>query len=431
MPADLPTIDPMPAHSGGVLPWVGGGIGLLRHPTAHFEMLRARHGDTFVLDALGHRFFCVFSPEGVRSLYAQPEEQASFGLATYTLIKAKVPIELLLGRRTHPKSLFGNARVEGYLDTLHDAVGQEIERLGPSGRFEIFAEMRRLGHRLGLGSWCGAEAASAAHIERLIPLFDALDSSESFVRPARTAVTWATKKRAEWRAMAGIEAILGEILAERAGAPPVGDFLDQIYAAYSDLPEADRVRETARDVIVIHMGSQSNLYAALAWTMVNLLTHPDLLARVREGDDVLLEQCANESIRMAQRSITMRQVLKPIEVATGTGVFRLSPGTLLTTMLSATNTSAGPGLDVFDPAHYEGRKLVPEVAVATKELVSTFGHGPHSCPAARFSISAIRVSIRLLLDRYELTPEFTEARPRARQIGGVARAAKPCWVQYR
>jgi hypothetical protein len=157
--------------------------------------------------------------------------------------------------------------VEGYLDTLHDAVAQEIARLGPSGRFEIFAEMRRLGHRLGLGSWCGAEAASARYIERLIPLFDALDSSESFVRPARTALTWATKKRAEWRAMAGIEAILGEILAERASRPPVGDFLDQIYEAYADLPEPDRIRETARDVIVIHMGSQSNLYAALAWTL--------------------------------------------------------------------------------------------------------------------------------------------------------------------
>ncbi len=165
----------------------------------------------------------------------------------------------------------------------------------------------------------------------------------------RTAVTWATKKRAEWRAMAGIEAILGEILAERAGAPPTDDFLDQIYAAYGDLPEEDRVRQTARDVMVIHMGSQSNLYAALAWTMVNLLQHPDLLHRVRQGDDVLLEQCANESIRMAQRSITMRQVLQPIEVDTGAGIFRLAPGTMLTTMLSATNTSVAPGLDVFDP----------------------------------------------------------------------------------
>jgi cytochrome P450 len=430
MATPLPTIDPMPARASGPLPWVDGGLGLLRNPTRLFERLRDRHGDTFVLDAFNHRFFCVYSPAGVRSLYAQPEEEASFGLATYTLIKAKVPIELLLGRRTHPKSLFGNAKVEGYLDNLNLAVAQEIDRLSSSGRFEVFAEMRRLGHRLGLASWCGAEAASPQFVERLIPLFDALDSSESFVRPDRTIVTWATRKRSEWRAMEGIESILGEILAERATTPPVGDFLDQIFAAYADLPYEEQVRGTARDVIVIHMGSQSNLYAALAWTMVNLLLHPELLALVRAGDDALLEQCANESIRMAQRSITMRQVLQPITVDAGDAVYRLAPGTMLTTMLSVTNTTAASGLDRFDPAHYEGRKLRADVPVPTKELVSTFGHGLHSCPAARFSISAIRISVRLLLDRYEFTPEFTSAAPRTRQIGGIARSARPCWVRY-
>ena len=63
--------------------------------------------------------------------------------------------------------------------------------------------------------------------------------------------------------------------------------------------------------------------------------------------------------------------------------------------------------------------------------VSTFGHGRHSCPAQRFSISAIRIAVRRLLERYELAPLFREARPRRRQIGGVARAASPCLVSYR
>jgi cytochrome P450 len=426
-----PTVSPLPPMVGGRLPWVGGGLGLLHNPTQFFVRQRARHGDTFVLDAFGHRLFCVFSPAGVRSLYAQAEEQASFGMATYTLIKAKVPIELLLGRRNHPKTLFGKAKVETYLANLELAVDQEIDRLGPTGNFEVFAEMRRLGHRLGLASWSGPEAASPEFIDRLIPLFDRLDSSESFVRPDRNVVTWATRKRAERKAMAAIEAILAQIIADRAGQPPADDFLDQIYRSYADLPLDEQMTGTARDVMVIHMGAQSNLYAALAWTFVNLLQRPDLLDRVRHGDDVLLEQCANESIRMAQRSITMRQVLQPIEVDAGDRTYRLSPGTLLTTMLSVTNTSAAPGLEAFDPDHYAGRKLRADVPLPTRELVSTFGHGPHSCPAARFSISAIRTSIRRLLQEYEFTPSFRSASPRPRQIGGVARAAKPCRVEYR
>jgi cytochrome P450 len=426
----LPVVAPLPPVVEGHLPWVGGGLGLLHNPTKFLVRQRARHGDTFVLDAFGHRLFCVFSSAGVRSLYAQPEEQASFGMATYTLIKSKVPIELLLGRRNHPKSLFGNAKVETYLENLDLAVAQEIDRLGHSGSFEVFAEMRRLGHRLGLASWSGAEVTSPEFIDRLIPLFDRLDSSESFVRPDRNLVTWATRKRGERDAMAAIESILSQIIRNRSVQPPADDFLDQIYRSYADLPPDEQMTGTARDVMVIHMGSQSNLYAALAWTFVNLLQRPDLMDRVRHGDDALLEQCANESIRMAQRSITMRQVLQPIDVDAGDNTYRLSPGTLLTTMLSVTNTSAAPGLDVFDPDHYTGRKLSSDVPLLTRELVSTFGHGPHTCPAARFSISAIRASIRLLLLEYEFTPSFRSATPRHRQIGGVARAARPCRVAY-
>ena len=424
-------VEPEPPTVRGALPWVRGGLGLLSDPTAFFARQRARHGDTFVVEAFGHHLFCVFSPEGVRSLYAQPEDRASFGIATYQLIKAKVPVELLLGRRNHPKTLFGSQRVEHYLDHLHQAVDLELTRLGPSGTFEVFSEMRRLGHRLGLASWAGSEAASEPYVERLIPLFDRLDSSESFVRPGQAALTWATRKRREWAAMGGIERIFTEIIEGRAGRPPVDDFLTQILESYSDLSDDERAVAAARDVIVIHMGSQSNLYAALAWTLVNLVQRPDLLERVSAGDDELLDRCANESIRMAQRSITLRQVLTPIEVDTGAGAYRIGPGILLCTMLSSHNTSAAPGLDRFDPDHYEGRRLSPGVPLPTKELVSTFGHGVHSCPAARFSISAIRVATRGLLDRYELTPRFTQAEPRRRQIGGVARAARPCRIRYR
>jgi len=63
-------------------------------------------------------------------------------------------------------------------------------------------------------------------------------------------------------------------------------------------------------------------------------------------------------------------------------------------------------------------------------LVSTFGHGSHACPAQRFAISAIRIAVRRLLEAYDCTPRFTDATPRARQIGAVARAAEPCPVDY-
>jgi cytochrome P450 len=429
----LPDVAPMPPRAAGALPWVGSGLALLRDPTDFFRRRRRALGDTFVVDAFGYRLFCVFSPPALQALYALPEQQASFGLATYELVlKHKLPPELLAGRRNFPHTLFGGQDVEEYLDNLEEAVGLQIAELGEAGTFEVFAAMRRLGHRLGLASWAGREAASARHLDRLIPHFERLDTGDSFVRPAQAFVTAATGKRRERRAMQGIERIVAEILEERRQSRRNGDdYLDRIAASFADLPESERAVAAARDVMLIHMGAQSNLYAALAWALVDLLLRPDLLARVRRGDDALLERCANESIRMAQRSITLRCVLSALDMDDGARVYRLAPGVMITTMLSLTNTSAAPGLERFDPEHYEGRRLSDRVALPARELVSTFGHGRHSCPAQRFSISAIRIAVRRLVDAFDLEARFTRVEPRRRQIGGVARAERPCLVAYR
>ena len=227
-----------------------------------------------------------------------------------------------------------------------------------------------------------------------------------------------------------IERTLGSILVARRGAPPRDDFLEQIDRAWASEPEPARSIGVARDVMLIHMGAQSNLYAALGWTLVDLLLRPALLAAVAAGDDGLLERCASESIRSAQRSLTLRRVMKPLELELEPGKFRLEPGVMIATMLSATNTSAVPELAAYDPAHYEGRRLARGIELPARELVSTFGHGRHACPAQRFSISAIRIALRRLLERYELAPRFTRAAPRRRQLGAVARAERPCEVAY-
>jgi cytochrome P450 len=430
--APLPVVEPMPPRMRATLPWIGSGLDVLRNPTEFFREGRRRLGDTFVVDAFGWRLFCVFSPEGVKRLYDLPEREASFGLATFQLIKSKVPTELLVGRRNTPHRLFAQSDVERYLGNLEEAVRCELDELGPSGTFEIFGRMRRLGHRLGFASWAGREAASPRYLDRLIPLYDLLDSSDSFVRPVQTALTYATGKWRERRALREIELIVAEILRERERTGHGDDdFLAEIDRSFADLPREERERGVARDVVMLHMGAQSNLYAALAWTLVNVLLHPEHRARIEAGDDTLLESCANESIRMAQRSITLRQVLQPVKVDDGRTTYTVAPGAMIATMLSVTNTSSAPGLESFDPSHYDGRKLGDHISLPARELVSTFGHGRHSCPAQRFAISAIRIAIRRLLDRYDLQPDFREAQARPRQLGAVARAAGPCPVRYR
>jgi cytochrome P450 len=419
----------------GVLPWVGPGLSLLHDPTAFFQRTRAQVGDTFLVEAFGYRLFCVFSPEGVKNLWALPEAEASKGVADFGMLAHKVPAELFAGRRTYPHMLFAREDVEVYLDNLVEAVALELEALGSAGELEVFAHCRRLAHRMGLASWGSRRAALPENLEPLIEAFDALDSSESFVHPERAFWTWATGKRRERAALAKIESIYASILAQLPPLPADGatgepGFFDRIRAAWRDVPGPAGASGIARDVVLVHMGSQSNLFAAMAWTLIHLLERPDLLLAVRQGDDALLERCAHESIRLRQRSIVLRRILKPCTLADEHHRYALEPGLSLATMMSVTNTTAAPGLDRFDPDHYRGPVFQRTRELDGKELVTTFGHGAHYCPAARFSVSAIRIATRALIERFELTKRFDAPQPLRRQIGGVARADRPCRIGY-
>jgi cytochrome P450 len=424
-----PSVDPMPPRARGALPWVGAGRALTRDPTAFFTRCRERFGDTFVVDAFGYRLFCVFSPLGVHNLWRLPEEQASKALADLTLLSHKVPIELFEGRRTLPHDLFGRDDVETYLENLRNAVAFELDDLGQAGSIELFTFTKRLAHRMGLASWGGLSALSTEELDTLITHFEQLDASESFVHPHKAMLATATRKRRERRAMRAIEEIFIEAL---TNGPQLGtsDLFSRICASWEGVPSPDREIGIARDVIVVHMGSQSNLFAAMAWTLVYALRDPSLVEQIRQGNDSGLDSFSHEAIRMSQRSIVLRRVVSPIELSDERHTYRLAPGTLVATMLSVTNRSAAPGLDHFDSHNYRGATFLRAGDLPARELVTTYGHAKHTCPAHRFSTSAIRHATRELFERFELTPLFNDPRSLRRQIGGVARADRPCEVAY-
>ncbi|MGZ4755560.1 MAG: cytochrome P450 [Acidimicrobiia bacterium] len=418
-----PFVDPAPPEADITFPWDDPDAA---DPVLALVRSREEHGDTFQVRSGRDRFLFVFSPRALSELYALPENVASKGLADYRMLLRKLPKELFADRRTFAHDLFGAQEVEGYLGHLDTAIDRQIEELGDSGTFDAFELARRLGHRLALGCWMGDAAGVPPRLDRLIADFEQLDGAEAFVHPERVAGT--TDRSNERAALARVEVVVGELLA--AGAPDDG-FLTEIARRWDGESEGERVQGVAGDVVLLHVATMTNLFAALGWTLALVLLDPDVRSRLESGEDGLFDRCALEAIRLGQRSIMMRTVLQPCDLHDGANTYRLEPGLVLATMLPLTNTSAAPGLLAFEPDRWEGRRLRDEAALPTRELVTTFGHGPHRCPAQRFSLSAIGRAVRRLLATYELMPEFEAVRPLPLQIGGVARAADPCPVSYR
>jgi cytochrome P450 len=393
---------------------------------------RAQHGDTFAVETGGDRYLFTFSPTGVESFYALTEQTASKGVADYLMLRRKLPDDIFIGRRILPSMLFRRDDVAGYLTNLDRALEQTTTELGSAGSFDVFDLMRRLGHRMGLASWAGPGSADGAAFERLVLAFDTLDGSDAFVHPDRMAAVAATDKRAERAALEEIaDAIADSVRRFDDGDTQDHDLFGRIVDAWSSESQRSRLHGIALDVALIHIASMSNLAAALGWALVDLLEHPAQLKRVGLDDNAFAQSCALESTRMAQRSIMARTVLSPVTFNTGEIAYQVPPGWTIATLLPLLNMSAAPGLERWDPDRWTRHQLTEKDALPSPMLVTAFGHGKHSCPAQPFSLSAMTAAMTHLVGHYQMTPQWTShPQPVGAQIGGVARAALPCRVDY-
>jgi cytochrome P450 len=417
----------MPPIAAGVeMPWDA----VVSDPVAALADARTTYGETFVVDSGADRYLFTFDPVGVRSFYRLPEVSASKGVADWRMLRRKMPDQIFEGRRVLPHDLFARDDVANYLANLRRALDRELVALGDEGEFEVFALSRRLGHRIGLSSWAGPAGAAAENLDVLVAAFDALDGSESFVRPDVMATLLASDKKEERAALDTITELIGASVAG-FGDQQAHPLFARIVSAWVDEPaEVARVG-VARDVALIHVASMSNLFAALGWSLIDLLEHPSYADAIVAGDRELAESCALESTRLAQRSLMARYVIEPVSLETTDGPVEVAAGNTVATLLPLTNTSSAPGLDEWRPERWRRWRVADTSALAAEELVTAFGHGKHSCPAQPFSLAAMTGAMTAIFGALDLTPRWqTRPIPEPAQIGGVARAAERCPVSY-
>jgi len=125
-------------------------------------------------------------------------------------------------------------------------------------------------------------------------------------------------------------------------------------------------------------------------------------------------------------------VLAPVDLDTGDVTYRVPAAWTIATLLPLLNTSAAPGLDRWDPDRWHRHRIADQDALPSPMLVTAFGHGRHSCPAQPFSLAAMTTAMTRLFRHYRMTPRWTSyPRPVAQQIGGVARTADSCPIDYK
>ena len=247
-------------------------------PVAALGAARAELGDTFEVESGRDRYLFVFSPAGLHAFYALPERDASKGLADYRMLVRKLPEELFSGVRTLAHDLFGAQDVEGYPATSTTRLDLELAELGPEGTLDAFGFARRVAHRLGLACWIGDLAAEPPWFDRLVGELDQLDGADAFVRPAGMAGVATAEKRVERAALAASSSRSASCSPGPTATAVASSTRSRVAGPDTDDPQ--RTQGIAVDVVLLHVATMTNLFAALGWTLAHLALHPDVFGRV-------------------------------------------------------------------------------------------------------------------------------------------------------
>jgi sterol 14alpha-demethylase len=242
-----------------------------------------------------------------------------------------------------------------------------------------------------------------------------------------------------------VEAIMASRAA--AGAPPDGDWdmLDVLMVLKNDAGEprfsADEI--TGMFISMMFAGHHTSSGTA-AWTLIELLRNPDVLAGVvgelddlyRDGREVsfqalreipLLESTLKEALRLHPPLILLMRVAKQdIEI----GGFTVPAGTMVAASPAVSNRIPEdfPEPDRFDPSRY----LEPrQEDLLNRWTWIPFGAGRHRCVGSAFAMMQLKAIFSVILRDYE----FEMAQPSQSYRDDVSKMViqlqQPCVVRYR
>ncbi|GAA2213488.1 lanosterol 14-alpha demethylase [Nonomuraea monospora] len=244
-------------------------------------------------------------------------------------------------------------------------------------------------------------------------------------------------------------ALVEGIMAGRAAAPrpprEERDLLDVLMSIRDDdgTPRFCADQITGMFISMMFAGHHTSSGTA-AWTLIELLRHPPVLAGVvaeldelyADGSEVsfqalreipLLESAIKEALRLHPPLILLLRVAKKEHEVLG---HRVPAGTLVGCSLAVSNRIPQdfPQPDAFDPSRYAEPR---EEDVLNRWTWVPFGAGRHRCVGANFAMIQLKAIFSVLLRDWEFDLAQPPGTYRNDHTKMVVQLARPCRVRYR
>lgn len=250
-------------------------------------------------------------------------------------------------------------------------------------------------------------------------------------------------------ARAGLVELVQQIMDGRSGAPPASDderdLLDVLMSLRAENGAARFSTDQVTGMFISMMfAGHHTTSGTAAWTLIELLRHPEVLDEVvaeldrlhDEGAEVsyqalrempVLESAVKEALRLHPPLILVLRVVKEELEVEG---FRITPGQLVGASPAVSNRLPGdfPDPDAFVPARYLEPRAEDRVNPWTW---IPFGAGRHRCVGAPFAMMQLKAIFSVLLRDFAFELAQPSGTYRNDHTKMVVQLAQPCAVRFR
>jgi sterol 14-demethylase len=349
-------------------------------------------------------------------------------------------------RALHNQSL-RDKFMRGHAETIQREVDRMVTQLDESGEFDLLDFFAELTIYTSSSCLIGPKFREELDV-RYSQVFHGLEQGTdalAFVDPYMDIESFRVRDASR----AELVRMISGITDQRLAAPPPAkedmDLVDVLLSIKDEHGEAQFSADIITGMFISMMfAGHHTTSGTAAWTLIELLRHPEHLAAVvdeldelyADGSDVsyqalreipYLESAIKEALRLHPPLILLlREATVPFEVEG----YTVEPGTLVGASLSLSNRlpEAFPDPDTFDPTRY----LDPRNEdIQNPWNWIPFGAGRHRCVGANFAMMQLKAIFSVLLQDWTFEMAQPPESYRNDHSKMVVQLEQPCRVRYR
>jgi cytochrome P450 len=414
-------------------------LGTWTRPTAFLERSRRRYGSRFTVRLIGQPPMVMISdPQEIKELFQASPEVLHPGEGARILepLVGRHSVILLdegphLEQRKLMLPAFHGERMQRLSGLMTELAENEVESWPREEVVVLHPRLQRLTLEIILRAVFGLERGSQLDSlrELLTRILAFSESPLSLLPPLPPALSRFGPPAQLERLLAQVDELIYSLIDERRGEGAEGDDVLALLLAARHEDESPMTPEELRDELMTALVAGHETTASqLAWAFERLAREPAVLARLHveldEGEDEsYLTATINEILRLQPvlPNAEPRLVKQPVEI----GGVRYPRGVAL---------FANAYLVHHDPAIYpDPYAMRPERFLEQQPGTYTwipFGGGRRRCLGASFALLEMKIVLRAVLQRFELSPAKAR-RERTRRRSITISPAEGCRVILR